>query len=114
MRTSIAVTVAVAIQKARNRQLGFAAEPSRCSSVSLGLAMACAVLSCTYMTIEGMIDKHAGDVAAATKEFEDLVQQGFVEVHAGVTFVLINRKCQSREVKEEVVNRPASFEGRHG
>ena len=54
------------------------------------LAMAHTVLSCTYLTWHQMCDRHLGDSIAATKEWCDLIEQGFFEVH-GCTFVLVDR-----------------------
>ena len=53
--------------------------------------MAHKVLSCTYLTLDGMIDRHKGDVKTATEEFYKLIEEGYSEEHAGTTFVLVDR-----------------------
>ena len=53
--------------------------------------MAHKVLSCTYLTLDGMVDRHQGDVKAATDEFYKLIKKGYSEEHAGTTFVLVDR-----------------------
>ena len=63
--------------------------------------MATTMLSCTYVTMHEMVEKHNGNMESAAQEFHELIRQGYVEAHAGVQFVLIDRTYKE-QTKHEV------------
>ena len=60
------------------------------------------VKTCTYLTWNGIVEKHDGDLDAAKIEFDACMREGRWEEHAKVLFVLVDCSYEGRVVKSEV------------